>query len=199
MDLLLFFHLFFIFIFLAFNIIRAFYQRKATQTQGEVEYRDSRSLGIARKLIGIPFMLAFLAFFFRPSIFGWASFPLPIWAQWVGVAMGLISLPLIWWVQQAIGSNFSTTLHVRAEHTLVQHGPYRWVRHPMYTVQYINFTALTLLTHNWLIAVFFLGFLTLIVVNRLGKEEATMLEKFGDEYQAYMQRTGRFLPRFLGN
>ena len=35
----------------------------------------------------------------------------------------------------------------------------------------------------------------MVCVARVGKEEALMVEEFGDEYRAYMQRTGRFLPR----
>jgi protein-S-isoprenylcysteine O-methyltransferase Ste14 len=109
--------------------------------------------------------------------------------------MGLASLPLIVWVQQALGSNFSTTLHVREEHTLVTHGPYRWVRHPMYTVLYLHFISIFLLTQNWFIGGVFLVALTLIVGLRLKNEEATMVDKFGEAYRSYMLRTGRFLPR----
>jgi len=39
--------------------------------------------------------------------------------------------------------------------------------------------------------------LTVIVVNRIDREEALMIEQFGDEYRQHMQRTGRFLPRFV--
>ena len=104
-------------------------------------------------------------------------------------------MALIWWVQWALGSNFSTTLHVRDEHTLVTHGPYRWVRHPMYAVLYVHMVALFLISANWLIGGALLLVLTLVVAVRLGKEEAVMVEKFGDEYRAYMERTGRLLPR----
>jgi len=131
----------------------------------------------------------------RPGLLAWATVELPEWLQWLGVLLGLASLPLIWWVQEALGSNFSTTLHVRSEHTLVTQGPYRWVRHPMYTVLYMVLLAVFLLTGNWLISGVFLVSMTMIVLFRLGNEEAVMLEKFGEDYRRYMQRTGRFLPR----
>jgi protein-S-isoprenylcysteine O-methyltransferase Ste14 len=140
-------------------------------------------------------MTLLLAYMFRPGLLSWAALDLPAWAQWLGVAMGAASLLLIWWVQAALGSNFSTTLHLREEHTLVSHGPYRWVRHPMYTVLYLHLLAIFLLTQNWLIGGFFLSALTIIIATRLAKEEAVMIEKFGEEYQAYMLRSGRFLPR----
>jgi protein-S-isoprenylcysteine O-methyltransferase Ste14 len=111
--------------------------------------------------------------------------------------MALVSLVLLVWVQRALGSNFSTTLHVREEHTLVTYGPYRWVRHPMYTVLYLFLIGVFLVTQNWFIGAGFLIPLTLIVAMRLDNEEAAMIEKFGDDYRQYMHRTGRFAPRVL--
>ena len=190
----LFFHLVFVAVFLAFSGIRAYYHRTATQARGSVIYKEGSLHTALRLIIGIPFIVLLLAYMIRPNLLVWAVFPLPIWLQWVGVALGLASLPLIWWIQWALGSNFSTTLHVRAEHTLVMHGPYRWVRHPMYTVLYIFLIAVVLLTANWFIGGFLLTAQTIIIATRLRHEEAVMIEKFGDEYRAYMQRTGRFLP-----
>jgi len=190
-----FFHISFILIFIAFFGIRAYYHKKATNSAGEVTYKEGPWHNWLRKMVGIPFMLYFLFFLIRPSLLDWARFPLPLWAQWVGLALGLASLPLIWWVQWALDINFSVTLHVRDEHTLVTHGPYRWVRHPMYTVLYIHLLAILLLTANWFVGGIFLLMQTVIIALRLNNEEATMLEKFGDDYREYMKHTGRFLPK----
>ena len=191
----LFFHLVFVFVFWAFTLIRAFYQRKAQRNRGKVEFREGRLYLLARLSIGIPFMLLFFAYLIRPSLLAWANLPLPVWARWTGVILGLTSLPLILWVQRALDDNFSTTLHVRDEHSLVTGGPYRWVRHPMYTVLYIHWIGIALITANWVIGGVPLLALTLIVASRLKKEEALMIEKFGDRYRWYMERTGRFFPR----
>jgi protein-S-isoprenylcysteine O-methyltransferase Ste14 len=192
-----FFHLAFIGVALAFFFVRAYYHRLATRTGGEVEFKEGKVHNGLRKVFGIPFMLAVLVFLVRPDLFAWADLPLPTWAQWTGLLLGFASVPLVWWVHQALGANFSTTLHVRSEHTLVTTGPYRWVRHPMYTVLYIHLASILLLTRNWFVGGLALVALTVIVVVRLKKEEAAMSEKFGPEYRAYMKRTGRFLPRLL--
>ena len=192
-----FFHAVFVVVFVAFTLIRASYQRKAVQTRGRVEFKEGKLLTAFRLILGIPFMLGLLGYLIRPSLFAWADFPLPQWAQWIGVFLGLASLPLIVWTHRALGSNFSTTLHVREEHTLVTDGPYRWVRHPMYAVLYIHFIAILLLTGNWFIGGVFLVAQTLIIARRLKNEETAMIEKFGDGYRQYMRRTGRFLPRLV--
>src|SRR4030067_2889339 len=114
----MFFHWMFVLVFVTFTGIRAVYQRKAQQTRGKIEYRENRLMLLFRLGIGIPFMLLVLAYVVRSGLLAWATVALPEWLQWLGVLLGLASLPLIWWVQEALGSNFSTTLHVRSEHTL---------------------------------------------------------------------------------
>ncbi|MCZ6444949.1 MAG: isoprenylcysteine carboxylmethyltransferase family protein, partial [Planctomycetota bacterium] len=91
-------------------------------------------------------------------------------------------------------ANVTRTARTRAHHTLVTGGPYRWVRHPLYSSGVVLCTAYVLLTANWFILLMCgLAFAVLLV--RTSKEEANLIKKFGDEYRAYMSRTGRFLPR----
>ena len=190
-----FFHLIFVFVFLAFTLIRMYYQRQAQQRRGRFTYREGRLHVALRLVFGLPFIALVFAYMVNPGLLAWASLPLPLWSRWLGVVLGLASLPLILWVQWALGSNFSTILHVRDEHSLVQHGPYRWVRHPMYTVLYIHLLGVFLLTANWLIGGVFLAALTLVVFSRVKREEAVMEAKFSPAYHLYKQQTGRFLPR----
>lgn len=193
-----FFHLSFIIVFLAFTVIRAYFHKQAQETRGQAEYKEGKLHIASRLVVGLPFMLSLLVFMVQPGWFTWASLPLPLWAQWLGLILGITSLPLILWVQVALGSNFSTTLHVRQDHSLVTQGPYRWVRHPMYTVLFIHIVALSLLSSNWYIGGVPLLAFILIVATRLKNEERAMVEKFGPAYQDYIRRTGRFLPRRRG-
>ena len=192
-----FFHITFVVIFVIFWGIRAAYQKKANDLGGDAEFKEGKQHEYIRRIVGVPFMLLFGAFMIRPSILAWATFSLPQWAHWLGLILGALSIPLIWWVQWALDINFQTRLHVREEHTLVTHGPYRWVRHPMYTVLYLHLFAILLLTANWFIAGMLLVMQTIIIASRLKNEEAAMIEKFGDTYRNYMKQTGRFLPRFM--
>lgn len=178
-----------------FCCIRAAYEARARQSRGRAEFKEGRVRGALHLTGSLLFVLTLLTYTLAPALFEWAELTLPAWSQWVGAMMGGASVPLILWVHSALGSNFSTTLHVRDEHTLVVNGPYRWVRHPMYAVLYMYLTAVFLLTRNWLVGVVSLAALTAIIFRRLKQEEETMIEKFGDEYREYMRRTGRFLPR----
>ena len=106
----MFFHIVFVGVFISFTIIRMIYHRKAHQTRGKVEFKEGRLNLVIRLMLGISFILVLFVYMFNPNVLGWAQFNLPEWAQWLGVVMGIASIPLIWWVQWALGANFSGTL-----------------------------------------------------------------------------------------
>ena len=74
---------------------------------------------------------------------------MPIWIRWLGVGLGIISLPLLWWLFSSIGSNISETVLTKSEHKLVTSGPFRWVRHPLYSVSVLLFGSYGMIASNW--------------------------------------------------
>ena len=189
------FHLIFVFAFSAFTVIRMIYRWRAVRLGGKAEYKEGRINAALRAAFGLPYILVLFAYMVSPRLLVWADFALPSWARWIGAALSLAALPTIVWIQHSLGLNFSTTLHVREEHTLVTQGPYRWVRHPMYSLFFAQAAGFLLLTQNLFIGGVYLAALTLVVVSRVRKEENAMVEKFGKVYRRYMKTTGRFLPR----
>ena len=137
----------------------------------------------------------FAAYLIDPASVSWSSLDLPEWLRWVGASLGLIVVPpLLFWTFQSLGRNLTDTVVTRREHTLVTHGPYRWVRHPFYGVVLLWGLSMSLLTANWLIAVLGLAAIAMLV-RRTRIEEAKLTERFGDEYRSYAAKTGRFFPR----
>jgi len=65
----------------------------------------------------------------------------------------------------------------------------------MYTVHMVYFFTWVLVSANLLLLINYL-LTTVLIFARIPKEEKMLLEQFGDEYRAYMKRTGRLLPRF---
>lgn len=144
--------------------------------------------------------LVFLGMFILPMIYvltpwlNFANYALPIWANILGVLVFAIALWLFWQSHHDLGQNWSPTLQVREDHTLITQGIYQAIRHPMYTSIWLWAIAQGLLLTNWLAGLSgILAFGTLYCL-RVGNEEAMMLEQFGDQYQAYMQKTKRLLP-----
>lgn len=183
-------------IFLSALSISAYYRRKAAKTGNErISRREEGMLVlILLRLAGLGIWFGTLAYLLNPDWMRWSQIDLPIALRWAGVALALAMLPLIYWLFSSLGNNVTDTVAIRKQHALVTRGPYRWVRHPLYTVGSLLFLGFSLIAANWFIAAAgLLGFVMLAI--RTPNEEAHLIEKFGDEYRVYMQRTGRYLPR----
>ncbi len=127
-----------------------------------------------------------------------ADFHLPTWASLTGGGIGGIvfafALWLFWRAHVDLGLNFSPSLQIRHEHTLVTDGVYRYIRHPMYACVWLWGSAQVLLLQNWIAGpATFACFLPLYII-RVPREEKMMMEHFGDQYREYMKKTGRVFP-----
>ena len=107
--------------------------------------------------------------------------------------MGL-SLPLLYWVHHSLGVFFSARLVLQEEHIIIQHGPYKWVRHPMYSVGFLYLIGAGLLSQSWIVGTIPTMSFALLVWLRIRDEEA-MLSDLSEEYQTYTTKTGRFFPK----
>jgi protein-S-isoprenylcysteine O-methyltransferase Ste14 len=75
--------------------------------------------------------------------------PLPAWLRWTGVGIFALAGGLLFWTFRSLGSNLTDTVVTRRAHTLVTHGPYRWVRHPFYDCAALLIVASSLVVSNW--------------------------------------------------
>ena len=176
--------------------ISSYFRRKADRDTGEKISRsvDGTAMMTLIRLAGLLLWLSPLVYLLNPAWMAWAKVGLPEWMRWLGVVIGVICVLGIYWLFSSIGSGITPTSATRKQHQLVTSGPYRWVRHPLYTVGSSLFVAFGMMADNWFIAA--LGLLAFIAMAaRTPKEEANLIEKFGDEYRDYMKRTGRFLPK----
>jgi protein-S-isoprenylcysteine O-methyltransferase Ste14 len=173
------------------------YHRIRSQATGEKLDRRQEGLFILLTLrpFGLACLLGLIAYMIEPSWMAWSSMPLPIWLRWVGVGIGAISGSLLVWTFHTLGKNLTDTVVTRKQHTLVTSGPYRFVRHPFYDCVALAVLANSLATANWFILLTG-GFLFVLMVIRTRIEEEKLLARFGDDYRAYMNRTGRFLPKW---
>ncbi len=175
--------------------IMAYHRIKAGATGEKLDrWQEGHFILFTLRPVGISGMLGLLAFMIDPSWMAWSSVRLPEWLRWTGVGVGVIAGGLLIWTLRNLGRNLTDTVVTRREHTLVSSGPYRWVRHPFYDAMALAVLANSLVAANW----FLLssgGLLIVLIIVRTRTEEEKLVERFGDAYRAYMDRTGRFLPR----
>jgi protein-S-isoprenylcysteine O-methyltransferase Ste14 len=144
---------------------------------------------------GLAHMAGLITYMVNPSRMAWAALPLPLWLRWTGVAVGVCAGSLLLWTLVHLGRNLTDTVVTRQAHTLVTTGPYRWIRHPFYASVALSMTANGLAAANWFVLA--AGWLTVaLMVIRTRKEEELLVARFGAAYRSYMDRTGRFIPRW---
>jgi protein-S-isoprenylcysteine O-methyltransferase Ste14 len=149
---------------------------------------------VALRLSGFASLIGVLVYLLNPAILSFGTVALPIWLRWIGVGFGGLTFLLLFWTLRSLGKNLTDTVVTRQHHTLVTTGPYRWVRHPFYVCALLLVVAASLITAN----AFFLitgGLVVLLLVFRTRIEERNLVDRFGEDYRKYMERTGRFFPR----
>ncbi len=172
--------------------IRYPFQRRAKKTSVAKSSRGAREtilLTISLSGLGIvPMIYVFT------GILRFADHPFVPALAWAGIIPSLFSLWLFYRTHHELGRNWSVSLEVRDQHKFVTSGIYHYVRHPMYSAFFLWALAQCLLLPNWVAGPSgFVGFGILFFL-RVGREERLMLETFGEEYRAYMERTARILP-----
>ncbi|HUE98022.1 MAG TPA: isoprenylcysteine carboxylmethyltransferase family protein [Anaerolineales bacterium] len=178
--------------------ISIYYRRKADRETGEKLSRkaDGNIMMTFIRIGGLILWLSPFVYLIDPNWMAWSKIGLPEWIRWLGVGIGILCTFGVYWLFSSIGSGITPTSATRKEHKLSTSGPYRWVRHPLYTIGSSLFLSFGMMADNWFIAA--LGILTFILMTiRTPKEEANLIEKFGDEYREYMKRTGRYLPKLF--
>lgn len=183
-------------------IIRTYYTWKSPDRKKSInnltkqgfEHESPLTLAIGF-FAGISWIAALILYIFFPFLLPFVQLLFPDWLRWIGVIIGFISLAFFWWVHSALGREFSKTLTIQDQHTLITDGPYRRIRHPMYATLILYFLSWFLISAN---ALLFLAWILLVIfmVARIPREEAMLIDQFGDEYKQYMSQTGRLLPPF---
>ena len=155
--------------------------------------REGSGWAVVRAIRSVALVAFVVLYAIHPSWLGVLSVPLPDLMRWMGVALGVVSLVVYAWSRATLGREWSSQLEMREQHHLVTTGPYAWIRHPIYLALLGFLASIALITANWL----FIALLVFSMVDlalRIPKEEQMMIAEFGDEYKAYMQRTGRLFP-----
>lgn len=164
----------------------------------ERQFLRRRHEGVARSVALAVFYagccVGVVGYLINPGWMAGSAIEIPSYVRWTGVALLVFGAALTIWGLHHLGANLTLSPATKQQHTLVTTGPYRWMRHPLYTAFLIGAAGVSLLMANWFVAVTSGACGTLLVL-RTRLEEENLVKAFGDEYRHYMQRVGRFLPR----
>ena len=182
----------------AFAAHRGYYVK--THSKPEDATIKKREEGIISKIAGVLGILGFISmivYVINPNWLAFGDLAFPIWLRWAGVGIAILGFALLQWAQMTLANSWSDTPRMMKEQTLITSGPYRTIRHPIYTAFLLILGSTLFISSNWLIGLCWGGMTILETISRIEFEEALMVEYFGDQYRDYMKKTGRLLPKFV--
>ncbi len=159
-----------------------------------VKYVAPSHVRITQLIFLVPGCVLLFADSFRKGVLRAALLPKTSVIADLGIAITFAGIAFAIWARYCLGRNWSSEVAIKQDHELVQSGPYRWIRHPIYT---------GIITAAWgtAIVVGQLGGLLGVILITMGfaykgrQEELRLRGAFGDSWAAHEQRTGMFLPR----
>lgn len=175
------------------SIIRAPYERRSR----EIDVVQSRQ-GITERtvLFGVMLGSAVLpALHLATGLLDFANYTAPVWIVFLGVLSYALGIWLFWRSHKDLDRNWSASLEVRESHTLITHGVYQQIRHPMYSAIILMFLAQALFIANWLAGLSGLAAFAALYLTRVDQEERMLTEQFGDAYREYCRVSGRLIPK----
>src|SRR5881392_4006020 len=179
--------------YLAFGAIFLFMRKRS---RGQTRKADRRSI-IAIFIHACAFAIAWMI----PRKPFTPFLPVNWHAQYVVAALivilALASLIFVAAAVRTLGKQWSLQARVLEHHELIRRGPYRIVRHPIYTGMFGMLIASSLVYGHWLglviaSVVYYLG-----TVIRIRSEEKLLREQFGSEYDEYARQVPAFIPMRL--
>lgn len=189
------FRLILLFMFLGGMGMSSVLRRRADRAGGRVpRSADRRSTAVALRIAGSVFYGSLLAWLLYPPLLEWAGVMVGDALRWMGVGLTAAGIGLGLWSVWHLGGNVTPTAVARRDARLVESGPYRRVRHPLYGSMLLTVPGCGLVTGNALVLAGGLAAFAILLL-RTRREEEQLLERFGRRYAEYARRAGRILPR----
>jgi len=99
------------------------------------------------------------------------------------------------WARLALGANWSGSVTIKKDHQLIRKGPYRWIRHPIYTGMLAALFA-TAISQGLVSGLLGFCLVYAALYHKARREESFLAQEFGAGFDEHRQHTGMFLPRF---
>ncbi|RWA76626.1 isoprenylcysteine carboxylmethyltransferase family protein [Mesorhizobium sp.] len=165
-----------------------------------IVYLTVQAIGVKRDtephlLQSFGLMFAMIAAFLLPRLplFGFVNFaPVNPVLSSIGAVLAVAGMALLVWARQTLGRNWSQTVSAKQDHELVTSGPYRLLRHPMYTGGLLACIGSAIVVGGPF--VFLLVLLGAIFIWRVSAEDRLLARQFPGEFPDYARRTNALIP-----
>ena len=112
----------------------------------------------------------------------------------LGILLMLAGVAFRWYSIRILGKYFTTRIAIHPGQSVVEEGPYRWIRHPSYSGTMLTMFGAGLALTSWLSLLSIMIFAIVGYSYRIWVEEMTLVNALGEPYRDYMRRTKRIIP-----
>jgi protein-S-isoprenylcysteine O-methyltransferase Ste14 len=174
-------------------VFLGYWLSRGREAAGAVQQRGALLVRLAK----IAVTTLFIVLLYWPALFGgWLGMRLAPDNVPVGIAGALVSaagVACAIWARRTLGRNWSDLVVIKKEHALVQTGPYRWVRHPIYAGGFAGIVG-SAITVGEVRSALVVAFVFLGLLSKARSEEALLASAFPQDFPAYKQRTRALIP-----
>jgi protein-S-isoprenylcysteine O-methyltransferase Ste14 len=159
--------------------------RRQAAGKQEVARSSASKLGLFLVFCGFACIWAYV----RPAHFAKSE-------PWIVASMLLAppSVALVWAAARHLGKQWRFVAALNADHELVQTGPYRWIRHPIYASMFGMLLATGFVWTWWPLLIMGVVFFLAGTEIRVRAEEKLLSDRFGEKFDAYKAGTRAYLP-----
>jgi len=133
---------------------------------------------------------------FSGTVLDGSFVPSLLWVVWSGLLTTIAGLLFACWARMVLGRNWSGVVQLKQGHELIEAGPYRYVRHPIYSGLLLALLGTALMIGEWR-ALLAVAIVAVSLWRKLRLEERWLGEYFGDAYADYMRRVKALVPGVL--
>ncbi len=113
-----------------------------------------------------------------------------------GIAIQAAAIALAIWARRHLGANWSAAVTAKVDHQLIRSGPYKRLRHPIYTAMFGMHIGIAIASGEWH-ALAGVALLAIAYSRKIRLEEQTLRRVFGGEHDAYRQQSWALIPWVL--
>jgi len=170
-----------------------FYWEAAAKNSSPARVSESRS---SRRVHELLLNAAFLLMILPVPGLRQRFLPDTAFVVWTGVSVQTAAFVLGIWARRVLGRHWSGEITIKVDHQLIRSGPYRFVRHPIYTA-WLGMFAATALVSGQIHAVLGFAMAAFAYWRKIRLEEANLKNAFGPEYDSYRSETWALVPWLL--
>jgi protein-S-isoprenylcysteine O-methyltransferase Ste14 len=151
---------------------------------------SKRSRSLHQSLLNLGLLLLFVSI---PGLRWRYLAPTNPWHVPVGLGVVALATLLHIYARLHLGKNWSTKVQIHSDHQLVRTGPYRWIRHPIYTA-IVALALGTALVSGRVLSLVGVAVFTFAYVRKLWIEERLLGDEFGTQWHEYRRRSWALVP-----